>query len=145
MCPQTQQPNPENIIRLDNKYWILVPGKPASGRAKKKAAKVRRTKYKNAVGTIAAQIFDQPIQGRVQVDIYHFYKSDPIDLDNLAKPILDGLKGVAYNDDRQVQPLHTDRVQLNASTTISGVTSPLIPKALADNKECVIIGIKPFN
>jgi len=143
MCPPALQSDPSNAEKVGNTYWIRIPGKPASGRAKKKAAKARRTRYQNTVKATASQIFRRRIQGGVQVYFYHFHKGHVIDLDNLEKPILDALSGIAYDDDIQVERKNTERVNLNASTTISGVTTTLIPKALAEKKDCVVVGIKP--
>jgi hypothetical protein len=35
----------------------------------------------------------------VEVTVTHYYASVSIDLDNLAKPILDAIKGIAIVDD----------------------------------------------
>lgn len=42
------------------------------------------------------------------------------DADNLAKSVLDGLNGIAYNDDRQIEELHiyVDRVGKPARTEV---------------------------
>ena len=130
---------------MGNEYWLLIPGKPASCRARSKGAKARLTNYKKTVSSTALQIFNIPLHGGVDVYLYHFHKGTDIDLDNIQKPILDALTGIAYNDDKQVETLNSKRVNLTASTTLSNVTSALIPKALTDKKECVIIGVKPTN
>jgi|GEM_PF-1901380 len=145
MKPKVQNPNPLNAKKSGNVYWLLIPGKPASSRARSKRAKARLTRYKNIIRLTASQIFQEPIHSGVKVYFYHFHKGHVIDLDNMEKPILDGLTGIAYEDDIQVEEKNTKRVNLNASAMISGVTTTLIPKALADNKDCVVIGIKPAN
>jgi len=145
MNPPVQKPDPSNAEKIENEYWLLIPGKPASSRARTKGAKARLTRHKNIVKSTATQIFNRPIHGGVKIYLYHFHKGHVIDLDNMEKPILDGLTGIAYQDDIQVEEKETKRVNLNASAMISGVTSSLIPKAFADNKDCVVIGIKPAN
>ena len=145
MNSSSKNSNPSNAERVGKEYWLLIPGKPASTRARTKQAKARLTKYKKTIRIAASQIFSIPIQTGVEVCLYHFHKGTDIDLNNIQKPILDGLTGIAYNDDKQVESLNSKRVNLSASTMLSNVTSPLIPKALAGKKECVIIGIKPAN
>ena len=36
---------------------------------------------------------------------YFFWGAIDLDVDNIAKPILDALKSIVYNDDRQVEEL----------------------------------------
>ena len=43
--------------------------------------------------------------GPVMVTITHFYNDVEIDADNLLKPIVDGLKGLVFLDDRQLTDL----------------------------------------
>jgi len=137
--------NPSNAEKVGKEYWLLIPGKPGSTRARTKQAKVRLANYRKTIKRSASQIFNTPLRGGVEVHLYHFHKGTDIDLDNIQKPILDALTGIAYKDDRQVESLNSKRVNFGASTTLSNVTSPLIPKALTDKKECVIIGVKPTN
>ena len=53
----------------------------------------------------------RPAWGEYAVDILMEYSGDPpwLDLDNLAKAILDAIKGYAYHDDAQVGRLHVER------------------------------------
>ena len=53
----------------------------------------------------------RPAWGEFQVEITVEYLGDPpwLDLDNLAKAILDALKGYAFHDDAQVQRLLVER------------------------------------
>ncbi|AQG78867.1 hypothetical protein AWR27_05725 [Spirosoma montaniterrae] len=45
-----------------------------------------------------------PVGGELYGLVYHFYREDNgIDADNLSKPIWDCLKGVLFEDDRQVK------------------------------------------
>jgi Holliday junction resolvase RusA-like endonuclease len=61
-----------------------------------------------------------PTKKPVFVSITHGLHSrkeyDLLDLDNRAKTILDALKGVVYDDDRQVRILLTDKVYLEKSS-----------------------------
>jgi crossover junction endodeoxyribonuclease RusA len=40
------------------------------------------------------------------VTLVYFYRSSPLDTDNMIKPILDAMKGIVFNDDCQVVDLH---------------------------------------
>lgn len=60
--------------------------------------------YEKIVGWVAKSLGCRPIDGPVSVtlDIYTHRK---MDVDNVAKSVLDGLTGVAYEDDDQVVEL----------------------------------------
>ncbi len=45
---------------------------------------------------------DPPLTIAVHVKITHVFPGASGDLDNLVKPVLDALKGLAYEDDRQI-------------------------------------------
>ena len=53
----------------------------------------------------------RPTWGEFEVDIAMDYTGDPpwLDLDNLAKAILDAIKGYAFHDDAQVSRLLVER------------------------------------
>lgn len=145
MAPQAQKQNTFNVELVEDEYWLFIPGKPASARARKRQAKARLTRYKRLLKSTASMIFNHPIKGDVQMTIYHFHKGTVIDMDNMEKPILDGLTGTSYHDDIQVTKKNTERFNLTVSNTIRDVTTTFIPRALADGKECVVIGIKSIN
>lgn len=134
-----------NVEKVGREHWLLIPGKPSSIQARSKSAKRKLGRYKKTIGSIASQIFKEPMKRSVKIHLYHFHKGTNIDIDNIQKPILDSLEGIAYDNDNQVDSLNTDRINFNASTTIENVTSLLIPEALTGNKECVVICIKPSN
>lgn len=125
-------------------YWILIPGKPCSLKAKTKHAKARRNRYISRIKSTASEVINRPFNSRAKVEIYHFHKGTNIDIDNIQKVILDSLKNVAYKDDNQVDDLHSRRINLNTPYTIENVTSRIILEALANGKECVVIKIQPL-
>ena len=45
---------------------------------------------------------EPPALGPIRIVITHVFTGASSDLDNLAKPVLDALKGLAYEDDGQV-------------------------------------------
>ena len=145
MSYSSKKSNLPSAEKVGNEYWLLIPGKPSSAQARKRGAKIRLTKYKKTIRSTASRIIKKRLKGRVRISLYYFHKGTDIDIDNFQKPILDSLIGIAYDDDNQVDGLHTDRYNLNTSVTIPNVTCSLIPKALSRNKECVIICVKPIS
>lgn len=86
-------------------FEFTVSGSPISLQTNNRAllqswkAKVRRTAIAHLpINTI-------PTGDRVQVEIVYYYKSTPLDIDNIAKPILDALNLLVYIDDRQITDL----------------------------------------
>lgn len=66
----------------------------------------RVTAWQNIIGTLASQQFDNLLTEKLKVTL-RFYLSNKrvVDLDNLSKCVLDGLKGIAFKDDNQVYEL----------------------------------------
>lgn len=61
--------------------------------------------YEELVGWTAKAAGCRPIEGPVEVELWCYTKGRA-DVDNLSKSILDGLNGVAFDDDSQVVDLH---------------------------------------
>lgn len=60
--------------------------------------------YERLVGWVAKSVGCRPVEGPVSV-VLSVYVKGRLDADNIAKSILDGLTGVAYEDDDQVVEL----------------------------------------
>ncbi len=67
--------------------------------------------WQNAVGITANQHCQEMTTARLSVEL-NFYLSNNrvVDLDNLSKGVLDGLKGIAFKDDSQVVKLVLSKV-----------------------------------
>jgi len=81
----------------------------AEGKVKRRGgytpAKVKH--WASAVGYAAKEVIRQPIPGHVSVSLYFaLVDNRVVDLDNLSKNVLDGLKGVAFGDDCKVTELY---------------------------------------
>jgi crossover junction endodeoxyribonuclease RusA len=61
----------------------------------------------------------------VLIRLTYFYGDVAVDLDNIAKPGLDGLKGLAYLDDDQVTDIVLGKRNLNAGLRIENPTPVL--------------------
>ena len=75
----------------------------------------RSLAYQNKVAALALRARQiarlQPHKGPVSVSIEVWGGNKRIDLDNLAKNCLDGMNGICYDDDRQVQRLLIERFE----------------------------------
>lgn len=81
---------------------IWVPGKPRSLQSGSRA------RYMTGIRREAAKQISKPLaSGRIDIDVLFSAKAgNPrADVDNVAKPVLDALKGVVYHDDRQVRSM----------------------------------------
>lgn len=61
----------------------------------------------------------------VEVRITFLFNSTLLDIDNLAKPVLDALKGIAFRDDEQVTDLLLRKRNLDRGMRIVGASSIL--------------------
>lgn len=115
-------------------HYFFIPGKPYPLKRPRRAANggmfdpAENRAAKSAIGTIARQFISTPINGAVNVKIQfniarpkaHFGKkylkpSAPMfhgqkpDIDNLIKTVFDGLNGVAWADDAQVNEIRASK------------------------------------
>ena len=72
-----------------------------------------------------------PNTGNVRLMVTYYYEGVVIDVDNLAKPVVDALKGLAFVDDEQVTDILIRKRNLAASLVIAKLTT-----ALADGFGC---------
>src|SRR5262245_44810659 len=80
---------------------IWVPGKPKGAKRKGSSLKAYRAKIRElALAQISAPLESERIIVEIWFCLPHEKRAD---VDNIAKPILDTLKGVVYVDDRQVR------------------------------------------
>lgn len=79
----------------------------------------------------------------VQVEIAYYYKSGFIDIDNLAKPILDALNLLIYIDDKQITDLLIRKRAIDSQSTIQN-NSSIIIQNLQQNKPFVLIKIDSY-
>lgn len=96
---------------------IIVSGRPVPksrprlgmrGRAAFVYTPEKTKAYQQLVGWEAKKVCKQPLTGPVEVSMKLFSRSR-FDLDNVAKSILDGMCGICYVDDVQVEVLHVTK------------------------------------
>lgn len=92
---------------------ITIPGRPIpkgrprlgmSGRKAYVYTPPKTAEYEKLVGWVAKCSGCKPVAGPVSVELDVYVRSR-MDLDNVAKSVLDGLNGVAYADDGQIVEL----------------------------------------
>lgn len=69
-----------------------------------------------------------PFVDAVRVEITNFFYGAAPDLDNMAKPILDSLKGVVYDDDSQVFDLVCRKRDRNDDVPIPSPSQTLLDR-----------------
>jgi len=91
-------------------HKITIPGRPVPkgrprlgvrGRTAYVYTPPETKEYERLVGWVAKSEGCRPVEGPVSVALSVYVKGR-LDADNIAKSILDGLNGVAYEDDDQV-------------------------------------------
>jgi Holliday junction resolvase RusA-like endonuclease len=83
-------------------FEIVFHGPPVSQQTRRRA---RRRAWINQLREAVSDRWpadEPPALGPISVTITHVYAEVAVDLDNLAKPVLDALKGLVYLDDGQV-------------------------------------------
>lgn len=97
---------------------FTVPGRPVPAvrmtqRSKWEPRAQKYLSYKKEVAWFAKLATEKPIEGYVQAIITAYIRGKHrMDVDNIAKSILDGANGICYEDDRYVWSLTVDRVQV---------------------------------
>jgi crossover junction endodeoxyribonuclease RusA len=63
--------------------------------------------------------------GRLAVTLVYFYLTPPLDTDNMIKPILDAMRGIVYEDDKQIVDLHAGIREMRGAYDLSEVSDVL--------------------
>lgn len=95
-----------------NEFIFFVSGNPVPKQSFRKTKTggyidPRVKAWQDDVGYKAKEFIKEPLKGNVGVTLFFFLASKRVvDLDNLSKGVLDGLKKIAFEDDCQVTELH---------------------------------------
>jgi len=100
-------------------YKIVIPGRPVpKGRPRfnRRTGAVynpaRTKQYEELVGWCAKQVIKEPLNCELAVYIDVYVKNNVFpDIDNIAKSVLDGMQGVAYENDKQIYFLSIQRLK----------------------------------
>jgi Holliday junction resolvase RusA-like endonuclease len=121
-------------------YRIVVPGKAISFRSPK------AENYKKKIKILAKKIFHHPLSDHyieVYIDYFHT-KKRRVDMDNIAKCILDALNKVAYIDDRYVHLQRATAYWIKEIIKISNAPVDIV-KPLARYDEYLLIRIRNYD
>lgn len=93
-------------------FEFIIDGPPVSQQTR---SRQRRTEWTQEVRAGAVQYWGQayPFTHPVMVTVTHFFGRVELDVDNIPKLILDGLKGLVYVDDSQVTDMLCRKRNLN--------------------------------
>ena len=100
--------------------------------------------WRDAVRIIAEQhwpIGEPAADGFLMVTILYFFEDIELDVDNIPKPMLDSIKGLVYQDDRQITDLVCRKRELGRVLLPEGA-SGFLPDALNRRQEFVYIRIE---
>lgn len=105
---------------------LVVAGTPRSANANPRS----RRRWRERVGQAARERLAEEagsVDRDVAVLIIYFYQGETtLDVDNIAKSLLDGLKGVWFRDDRQVSELRVRKSPFDAGLSLIGASPYLL-------------------
>lgn len=81
-----------------------------------------------------------PLESDIRLTIVYLYRSDPLDVDNIIKPIQDALIGIGYVDDINVVDVESHRRPLDGQE-YSGELPAMLLRAAAGGSECVYVRV----
>ncbi len=81
-----------------------------------------------------------PAAGDIAVSIVYIFDADPLDVDNIPKPILDALKALVYSDDNQVTDLIC-RKRFYRNDLQTADTSPVFDEFIRDYSQFIYIRV----
>lgn len=81
--------------------------------------------WQEAVGWESKRYYPEPLTGNVSVELtFYLTTARRVDLDNLSKGTLDGMKGIVFDDDSQVVKLTLSKVVRKERPGVYVVVSP---------------------
>ena len=120
-------------------YQIVLPYQPKSQQSKNKE------KYKQNIMDIATRNIDSIIETNdIEIEItWTSIEKEQLrsDIDNIIKPIIDALKGTAYNDDKQIRSLVVTYFDRNLQHTINCFVEDLKDTFYSNHNDVVLVTI----
>jgi hypothetical protein len=125
---------------------FIVAGAPRSSNANPRS----RRRWRDRVARAARERLseeDGSSAHELAVLIIYFYQGETtIDVDNVGKALLDGLKGVLFDDDRRVYELIVRKSRLGAGVSLTGASPYLleaIERMLQTGSDFVYVRVGP--
>ncbi len=125
------------------RFEFVVDVPPVSQQARRRE---RVRQWIDKVRSMAAQSWpsgEVPFSDSIQVSITWFYEAISIsmDVDNIPKPIIDGLKGLVFIDDNQVTDMICRKRNQNEELQIRN-PSPILAEGLSRKKDVLYIVVE---
>jgi hypothetical protein len=115
-------------------FEFRIQGPAISARSKNRPRLHAWSAQVAAAAQAAWPIYNPPTADDVEVHISEFSESATKDRDNMAKPILDAMQGIVYENDKQVKRLNVEWCNIEGSYTVRYM-SPVVAAALSAGKE----------
>ncbi len=120
-------------------FDFLIPNRPVSLQTRKTTNLQR---WKQSVRNEAAKTWTgQIFSGQdLQLTLIYLYNSDPVDTDNIIKPIQDALIGLVYDDDLLIADVDAHRRSLSGTFNLTRCPIPLV-QGITSGIECVYVRV----
>jgi crossover junction endodeoxyribonuclease RusA len=120
-------------------FDFLIPKRPVSLQTRNRA---NLQAWKRYVQTEAARTWSGQIYSGqdIHLTLVYLYESDPVDTDNIVKPIQDALVGLIYEDDLLVTDVESHRRPLTGTFDLTRCPNALI-QGIALGIECVYVKV----
>jgi hypothetical protein len=105
---------------------FIVPGAPRSANANPRSRRRWRERVARAARECLGEEGGLADQDLAVLIIYFYQGETTLDVDNIAKSLLDGLKDVLFRDDRQVTELLIRKSRLSAGLSLTGASLYLL-------------------
>jgi crossover junction endodeoxyribonuclease RusA len=123
-------------------FEFHVQGPAISARAKNRLLLRSWTERVTAAAQAAWPAGKSAIASDLDVYISEFSEVATRDRDNMAKPVLDAMQKVVYENDRQVKRLHVEWCDIEGSYVVRFM-SPIVAGALSVGKEFLWVRVFP--
>ena len=121
------------------RFEFLIPKRPVSLQTKSRS---NLQAWKTYVRTQAAKTWVEQPQSEIDIHLTLVYlcDDDPVDTDNIVKPIQDALIGLIYDDDSFITDIESHRRPLTGTFDIAQFP-PLLLDGIALGNECVYVRV----
>jgi crossover junction endodeoxyribonuclease RusA len=122
-------------------FEFLIPRRPVSHQTKNRRNLQAWKSYVHAEAARAwagAAMITTP---DLQLSLVYLYDSDPVDIDNIIKPIQDALVGLVYSDDLLVADVDSHRRPLGGIFELTRLPS-LLFDGVVRQRECVYVRVR---
>ena len=120
-------------------FEFLIPERPVSLQTRNR---INLQAWKRFVASEAAKTWSGAVldDGDLQLTMVYLCSNDPVDVDNIVKPIQDALIGLIYVDDSLVTDVETRRRPLTGTYDVARCPEPVL-QGLASGDECVYVRV----